>query len=114
MKIKIPIIGNKCGQPVIDDFFENICTVANINIGTIIGCPSNNIEDRARPFILIKDHVIIQKKYESVSQEILDIYPDRPKKILVYFFEVDIYKNKLYLLTDDELKLLCDEKCKNS
>lgn len=109
MKIKIPIIGNKCGQPVIDDFFENICRVANINIGTIIGCPSNNIEDRARPFILIKDHVVIQKKYENVSQKILDIYPDRPKKILVYFFEVNIDENKLDLLTDDELELVYDK-----
>lgn len=110
MKIKIPIIGNKRGQPVIDDFFENICTVANVNIGTIIGCPSNNIEDRARPFILIKDKVVIQKKYDSVPQEILDIYPDRPKQILVHFFEVNIDENKLDLLTDDELKLVYDKK----
>lgn len=110
MKIKIPIIGNKSGQPVIDDFFENICAIANINIGTIIGCPSNNIEDRARPFILVKDRVVIQKIYESVPNEILDIYPDRPKNILVYFFEVDIDESKLDLLTDDELKLVYDKK----
>jgi predicted HTH transcriptional regulator len=106
MKIRIPIIGNKNGHPVVDDFFENICNVANINTGTIIGCPSNNIEDRARPFILIKDKVIVQKKYEPVQQEILDIYPDRAKTLIVYFFEVDIDENKLDLLTDEEIKLI--------
>lgn len=106
MKIKIPVIGNKNGQPVIDDFFENVCEVANVNVGRIIGCPSNNIEDRARPFILIKDKVVIQKRYEPVQREILNIYPDRPSTVLVYFFEVNIDESKLDLLTDEELKLV--------
>ena len=105
MKIKIPVIGSKNGQPVVDDFFEHICEVANINVGTIIGCPSINIEDRARPFILIKDKVVIQKRYEPVQQGILNIYPDRPSTVLIYFFEVDIDEDKLDLLTDEELKL---------
>lgn len=108
MKVKIPIIGNKNGQPVIDDFFDNICTAAGLNTGSVIGCPSNNIEDRARPFILIKDKVAIQKRYEPVSQEILNIYPDRPSSVLIYFFEVDIDKSKLDLLTDEELKLVTE------
>lgn len=106
MKIEIRVIGNKNGQPVIDDFFDNICNVANLNTGSIIGCPSNNIEDRARPFILVKDKVVIKKRYEPVHQEILNIYPDRPSAVLVYFFEVDIDENKLDLLTDEELKLV--------
>jgi hypothetical protein len=106
MKIRIPVIGNRNGQPVIDDFFSHICEAANLNIGTIIGCPSNNIEDRARPFIFIKDKVVIQKRYENVSQEILSIYPDRPNKILIHFLEVDIDENKLDLLTDEELKMV--------
>lgn len=105
MKIRIPIIGNKNGQPVVDDFFENVCNVANLNTGSIIGCPSDNIEDRARPFILIKDKVVVQKKYEPVQQEILDIYPDRAET-LVYFFEIDIEEDKLDLLTDEEIKLV--------
>jgi hypothetical protein len=106
MKIKIPVIGNKNGQPVVDDFFENVCEVSNVNIGRIIGCPSSNIEDRAKPFILIKDKVVVQKMYEPVKKEILDIYPDRPNKILVYFFEVEIDEKKLDLLTDEEIKLV--------
>ena len=112
MKINIPIIGIRNGQPVIDDFFDNICTVAGLNTGSIIGCPSNNIEDRARPFILIKDKVAIQKRYETVKQEILDIYPDRPNMVLVYFFEVDIDENKLDLLTDEELKMVSKDEQK--
>ncbi len=106
MKIEIPIFGIKDGRPVVDDYFENICRVANLNTGTIIGCPSNNIEDRARPFILIKDRIVIKKKYESVPQEILNIYPNRPNKILVHFIEVDIDENKLDLLTEEEIKLI--------
>lgn len=106
MKIKIPVIGNRDGQPVVDDFFEHICEVANINIGTIIGCPSMNIEDRARPFILIKDKISIKKRCDIVPQEILDIYPNRPNKTLVHFVEIDIDENKLDLLTDEEIKLI--------
>jgi hypothetical protein len=112
MKIKIPIIGIRNGQPVIDDFFDNICNVSGLNTGSIIGCPSNNIEDRARPFILIKDKVAIQKRYETVKQEILDIYPYRPNMVLVYFFEVDISESKLDLLTDEELKMVSEDENK--
>ena len=106
MKIEIPIIGNKNGQPVLDNIFEHICEVANINIGTIIGCPSNNIEDRAKPFVFIKDKVVIQKKYNIIPQEILDIYPNRPNKTLVHFVEIDIDENKLGLLTEEDIKLI--------
>ena len=106
MKLKIPIIGNKDGQPVVDDFFENVCSVASINTGTIVGFASRKQEDNAKLFILIKDKVIIQKKYENVPQEILDIYPNRPDKTLVYFFEVDIDEDKLGLLTEEEIKLI--------
>jgi hypothetical protein len=106
MKLRIPIVGNKDGQPVIDDFFENVCSVANINTGSIVGFASRKQEDNAKLFILIKDKVAIQKKYENVSQEILDIYPNRSDKTLVYFFEVDISEDKLDLLTEEELKLI--------
>lgn len=105
MKIMIPILGNRQGQPVIDDFFDNICNIANINIDIIIGCPGNNLEDNTRPFILIKDKVVIQKKYEDTPREILNIYPNRPRKKLAYYFEAQIDDDKLILLTDEELKL---------
>lgn len=106
MKITIPILGNREGQPVIDDFFDNVCSAANIDTDIIIGCPGNNQEDNARPFILVKDKVVVQKKYENTSKEILEIYPNRPSKKLVYFFEVPIDDDKLVLLTDEELKLV--------
>jgi hypothetical protein len=106
MKIEVPIVGIRNGQPVLDSIFENVCEIAGLNIGTIIGCPSNNIEDRARPFIFIKDKVAIQKKYENVPQEILDVYPNRPNKILTYFVEIDMDEDKLNLLTDEEIKLI--------
>lgn len=106
MKIIIPILGDKQGQPVIDDFFDNVCNAANIDTDIIIGCPGNSQEDNAKPFILVKDKVVIQKKYENTPKEILDIYPDRPRKKLVYFFEVPIDDDKLVLLTDEELKLI--------
>ena len=104
MKIEIPIIGLRRGYVVVDDFFENVCAVANINIGTIIGRPSKNQEENAKIFILIKDDVIIQKKYEDVPRERL--YPRRQRKKLVYFFEVDIADNMLDFLTDEEKKLV--------
>jgi len=106
MKLKIPIIGNKDGQPVVDDFFENVCYIANVNTCTIVGFASRKQEDNAKLFILIKDKVTIQKKYENVPKEVLDIYPNRPDKTLVYFFEVDIDEDKLDLLTEEELKLV--------
>ncbi len=106
MKIIIPIIGNRRGQPIIDDFFDNICNAANIDTDIIIGCPGYSQEDNARPFILVKDKVVIQKKYENTPKEILDIYPNRPSKKLVYFFEVYIDEDRLVLLTDEELKLV--------
>lgn len=99
MKITIPIIGDRQGQPIIDDFFDNICNVVGINTDIIIGCPGHDQEDNARQFILVKDKVIIQKKYENTPKEILDIYPNRPNKKLVYFFEVQIDDDKLVLLT---------------
>lgn len=105
MKIAIPIIGSKYGQPVIDKFFDNICRVANLNTGMIIGCPSNNQEDNMKPFILVKDNVAIKKKYENVPKEILNIYPNRPK-LLVHYFEVHISEDRLDLLTEEELKLV--------
>lgn len=104
MKIMIPIIGNKQGQPVIDDFFDNICNAANIDTDIIIGCQIP--EDNARQFILVKDRVVIQKKYENIPKEILDIYPNRPNKKLLYFFEAQIDEDNLVLLTDEELKLV--------
>lgn len=106
MKIVIPIIGDKYGQPVIDEFFDNICRAANINTGMIIGCPSHNKEDNMRPFILVKDNVVIKKKYENVPKRILKIYPNRPHKTLVYYFEVHIDEDRLDLLTAEELKLV--------
>jgi hypothetical protein len=106
MKIIIPIIGNRQGQPVIDDFFDNVCNAVCIDTDIIIGCPGNSQEDNAKPFILVKDKVIIQKKYENTPKEILDIYPNRPNKKLVYYFEVQIDEDKLVLLTDEELKLV--------
>ena len=105
MKIAIPIIGNRYGMPVIDDFFDNICRVANINTRIIIGCPSNNKEDNTKPFILVKDNMVIKKKYENVPKEILKIYPNRSNKVLTYYFEVYINDDRLDLLTEDELKL---------
>ena len=106
MKIMIPILGDRQGQPVIDDFFDNICNVAGIDTDIIIGCPGYSQEDNARPFILVKDGVAIQKKYENTPKEILDIYPNRPSKKLVYFFEVQVDDDRLVLLTDEELKLV--------
>jgi hypothetical protein len=106
MKIMIPILGDRQGQPVIDDFFDNVCNVAGINTDIIIGCPGYSQEDNARPFILVKDKVVIQKKYENTPKEILNIYPNRPNKKLVYFFEMQIDEDKLVLLTDEELKLV--------
>lgn len=106
MKIMIPILGDREGRPVIDDFFDNICNITNIDTDIIIGCPGNNQEDNTRPFILIKDKVVIQKKYEDTPKEILNIYPNRPRKKLTYFFEVQIDDDKLVLLTDEELKLV--------
>jgi len=50
--------------------------------------------------------VAIQKKYENVPQEILDVYPNRPNKILTYFVEIDMDEDKLNLLTDEEIKLI--------
>lgn len=106
MKIMIPILGDRQGQPVIDDFFDNICNATGIDTDIIIGCQGNNQEDNARPFILVKDKVVIQKRYENTPKEILDIYPDRPNKRLVHFFEIQIDDDNLVLLTDEELKLL--------
>lgn len=106
MKITIPILGNRQGQPVIDDFFDNVCNATGIDTDIIIGCPGNDQEDNAKPFILVKDKVVIQKKYENTPKEILDIYPNRSRKKLVYFFEVPIDDDKLVLLTDEELKLV--------
>lgn len=106
MKIAIPIIGNKYGQPVIDEFFDNICRAANINTGMIIGCPSTNQEDNTKPFILVKDNVIIKKKYDNTPKEILKIYPNRPNKVLMHYFEVYISEDRLDLLTEEELKLV--------
>lgn len=106
MKIMIPILGDRQGQPVIDDFFDNVCNATGIDTDIIIGYPGNNQEDNARPFILVKDKVVIQKKYENTPKEILDIYPNRPSKKLVYFFEVQIDDDNLVLLTDEELKLV--------
>lgn len=106
MKITIPILGNKQGQPVIDDFFDNVCNAANIDTDIIIGCPGNDQEDNARQFILVKDKVVVQKKYENTPKEILDIYPNRPSKKLVYFFDAQIDDDNLVLLTDEELKLV--------
>ena len=106
MKINIPVVGNKNGKPVLDDMFEHVCEVARLNISSIIGCPSKNIEDRARPFIIINDKIAIRKKYENVPREILDIYPNRPSKILVYFVEIDIDDNRIDLLTEEETKLI--------
>lgn len=105
MKIAIPIIGNRYGQPVIDEYFDNICRIANINTSMIIGCPSNNQEDNTKQFILVKDNVIIKKRYENVPKEILNIYPNRPNKVLVYYFEAYIDDDRLDLLTEEELKL---------
>ncbi len=106
MKITIPVIGNRQGQPVIDDFFDNVCNAASINTDIIIGCPGSSQEDNTRPFILVKDKVVIQKKYEDTPKEILGIYPNRPRKKLVYFFETHIDDDSLVLLTDEELKLV--------
>lgn len=106
MKIMIPILGDIQGQPVIDDFFDNICNAAHIDTDIIIGCSGYSQEDNARPFILVKDKVVIQKKYENTPKEILDIYPNRPSKKLVYFFEVQIDDDNLVLLTDEELKFV--------
>ena len=105
MKIMIPIIGDRQGQPVIDDFFDNICNAANIDTDIIIGCQGNNQEDNARPFILVKDKVVIQKKYENTPKKILDIYPNRPSKKLVYFFFFLMHDENLVIFTDEELKL---------
>jgi hypothetical protein len=106
MKIMIPILGDRQEQPVIDDFFDNICSIIGIDTDIIIGCSGNCKEDNAKPFILVKDKVVIQKKYENTPKEILNIYPNRPRKKLVYFFEVPIDDDKLVLLTDEELKLV--------
>ena len=106
MKIMIPILANREGQPVIDDFFDNVCNAIGIDTDIIIGCPGNSQEDNARPFILVKDKVVIQKKYENTPKHILDIYPNRPNKKLVYFFEVQIDDDNLVLLTEEELKLV--------
>lgn len=106
MKMMIPIVGERQGQPVIDDFFDNICNIAGIDTEIIIGCPGNSQEDNTKLFILVKDKVVIQKKYENASKAILDIYPNRPRKKLVYFFEVQIDDDNLVLLTDEELKLI--------
>lgn len=106
MKIMIPIIGDRRGQPVIDDFFDNICNAIGIDTDIIIGCQGSSQEDNARPFILVKDKVVIQKRYENTPKEILDIYPNRPNKKLVYFFEAQIDDDSLILLTDEELKLV--------
>ena len=105
MKIAIPIIGDRNGQPVIDEFFDNVCRAANINTGIIIGCPSNNQEDNTKTFILVKDNVTIKKKYDNVPKMILNIYPHRPKKVLVHYFEAHISEDRLDLLTEEELKL---------
>lgn len=102
MKIIIPIIGNRQGQPVIDDFFDNICNATGIDTDIIIGCPGDN----ARLFILVKDKVVIQKRYDNTPKYILDIYPNRPNKKLVYFFEAQIDDDNLILLTEEELKLV--------
>lgn len=107
MKIIIPILGDRQGQPVIDDFFDNVCNAAGINTDIIIGCPGNN-GNNARPFILVKDNVTIQKKYDNTPKKILDIYPNRPNKRLVYFFETQIDDDNLVLLTDEELKLVTE------
>lgn len=101
----IPILGNRQGQPVIDDFFENICNIVGLDTDIIIGCPGNQ-EDNTIPFILVKDKVTIQKRYEDTPKKILDIYPNRPINRLVYFFEVQIDDDNLALLTDEELKLI--------
>ena len=106
MKIEIPIIGKRDGLPVIDAFFDNICTVANINTGIMVGCSSNNPDDNMKPFILVKDNVTIKKRYENVSKGILKIYPNRPSKILVHYFEINIDDDRLDLLTEEELKLI--------
>lgn len=106
MKIIIPILGDRQGQTIIDDFFDNVCNIAEIDTDIIIGCPGSGQEDNARPFILVKDKVVIQRKYEDTPRKILDIYPNRPNKKLVYFFEAQIDDDKLVLLTDEELKLI--------
>ncbi len=102
----IPILGYRQCQPVIDNFFDNICSITGIDTDIIIGRQGNYQEDNARPFILIKDKVTIQKKYEDTPKDILDIYPNRPRKKLVYFFETQIDDDKLILLTEEELKLV--------
>lgn len=106
MKMIIPILGDRRGQPVIDYFFDNICNAACIDTDIIIGCPGSSQEDNTRPFILVKDKVTIQKKYENTPKEILDIYPNRPSKKLVHFLEVQIDEDNLVLLTEEELKLV--------
>ncbi len=106
MKIEIPIVGVRNGKIVVDDFFENVCRFAGISTGTIVGCPSKNIEDNLKLFILINDNMDIQKRCESIPQEILNIYPNRPRKKMDYFFEINIDNDKLDLLTEEELKLV--------
>lgn len=106
MKIEIPIVGIKHGHAVVDIFFENICEIANMDIITIIGRPSRNREDNATQFIMVRDNVVIREKYESVPQEILNIYPNRPKKTLVHFFDANIDEDNLGLLTGEELRFV--------
>jgi hypothetical protein len=106
MKIEIPIVGIRHGKAVVDILFENICAVANIDTMTIIGRPSRNREDNAKQFILIRDNVVIRKKYEDIPQSILNIYPNRPRKTLVYFFEVNMDNDKLDTLSEEEFGLV--------
>lgn len=106
MKIEIPVIGIRHGHAIVDDFFENVLTIANVNTGTIIGRPSKDMTENSKIYFLIKDNVPIQKKCESVSQRILDIYPDTLRSKLVYFIEIDIKDDALDLLTEEEHKLI--------
>ena len=84
----------------------DLVEIAGIDISIIVGRPSKNMEDNSKLFILINSNVNIQEKYENMPQEILNIYPNRPRKKTVHFFEIDIDDDKLDLLTDEELKLV--------